>query len=66
MVEGFQAPLGVDAGAHGLGRADQDPDWPAIDVIEEPLLRAGFLEVLHEGDLAGRDAELDEAVLIQR
>ena len=24
MVQGFEAALGVDAGAHGLGRADQD------------------------------------------
>ena len=62
MVEGFQAPLGVDAGAHGLGRSDQDSDLAPIDRIEQPLLRGGFLVVLHEGDLACRDAARDEAV----
>ena len=62
MMEGLQAPLGVDAGAHGLGRSDQDSDLAAIDGVEQPLLRGGFLVVLHEGDLARRDAARDEAV----
>ena len=62
MMEGLQAPLGVDAGAHGLGRSDQDSDLAPIDGIEQPLLRGGFLVVLHEGDLICRDAARDEAV----
>ena len=62
MVEGLQSPLGVDAGAHGLGRSDQDSDLAPIDGIEQPLLRGGFLVVLHEGDLTCRDAARDEAV----
>ena len=62
MMKGLQAPLGVHAGAHGLGRSDQDSDLAAIDGIEQPLLVAEDLVVLHEGDLAGRDAARDEAV----
>ncbi len=62
MVERFQAALGVDAGPHGLGRSNQDSDLAPIDRVEQPLLRRGFLVILHEGDLACRDAARDEAV----
>ena len=66
MVEGFQAPLGVDAGAHGLGRSDQDSDLAAIDRVEQPLLRGGFLVVLHEGDLSRGTPRATRQSLIQR
>ena len=63
MVQGFEAPLGVDAGAHGLGRADEDPDLAAIDRVEQALFRRGLLVVLHEGDLSRWHAAGDKGVL---
>ena len=63
MVQGFEAPLGVDAGAHGLGRADENPDLAAIDGVEQALLRRGLLVVLHEGDLSRWHAAGDKGVL---
>ena len=62
MVERLEAALGVDAGAHGVGRSDQDFHLPPIDRVEQPLLCRGFPVVLHEGDLACRDAARDEAI----
>src|SRR5208337_184854 len=38
-----------------------DSDLPPIDRIEQPLLRGRFLVILHEGDLACRDAARDQA-----
>jgi hypothetical protein len=51
MVERDEPSVGVDAGAHGLGRADQDPLLAGVHVVEQALLGGGALVVLHEGDL---------------
>ena len=63
MVEGFEAPLGVDAGPHGLRRADENPDLAAIDRVEQALFRRGLLVVLHEGDLSRWHAAGDKGIL---
>src|SRR5271166_3694769 len=51
MVERDEPSVGVDAGAHGLGRADENPLLAGVHVVEEALLGGGALVVLHEGDL---------------
>ena len=63
MVQGFEAPLSVDAGAHGLGRTDQNPDLAAIDGVEQALFRRGLLVILHEGDLSRWHAAGDKGIL---
>jgi hypothetical protein len=60
MVEGDEPALRIHAGPHRVGGADQDSDLAGVDVGVEALLGAGLLEVLHEGDLARGNAELDE------
>ena len=67
MVQRLQPLLHVDAGAHRLGRADQDADAAGIEVVEQPLLVRRPLVVLHEGDL-GRPARRrrTSSCLIQR
>ena len=51
MVERDEPSVGVDAGAHGLGRADENPLLAGVHVVEEALLGGRALVVLHEGDL---------------
>jgi len=38
MVQGLQALLHIDAGAHRLGRADEDADTPGVELVEQALL----------------------------
>ena len=52
--------MGVDAGAHGLGRADENPLFAGVHVVEEALLGGGALVVLHEGNLGRGHAERDQ------
>ena len=52
MVQRLQAQLHVDAGAHRVGRADQDAHAAGVELVEQALLVGRALEVLHEGDLA--------------
>ena len=62
-MEGDEAALGVDACAHGLGRANEDADAAGVDVGEELLFGGGFFVILHESDLGRGDAEFDETGL---
>src|SRR5208282_2465092 len=59
LVQGLQTTLRIDAGAHGLGRTDQDADLAAVDGGEQSLLGAGLLEVLldalRKGALIGEE-----------
>ena len=63
MVQGLQAKLHVDAGAHRLRRADQDAHASGIEVVEQPLLVGGSLEVLHERDFRGGNADPEQFLL---
>lgn len=60
MVERDEPSVGVDPGAHGLGRADGNPLLAGVHVIEQALLGGRALVVLHEGDLGGGHAERDQ------
>ncbi len=62
VVQRLQPELGVDAGPHRLGRADQEADLAGAHVAEQPLLRLGLLVVLHESDLRRGHAHADEFV----
>lgn len=62
MVEGDRAALDVGAGAHGLGGADENGDVAVAGVGEDRCLVAVVLGGLHEADLLGGDASVDEAV----
>ena len=66
MVQGFEASLGVDAGAHGFAGADEHADLAAIDRVEQALFRRGLLVILHEGDLAAGTPRATRESLIQR
>src|SRR5699024_11652020 len=58
----YGAALDVGAGAHGLGGADEDGYVAVAGVGEDRGLVAVVLGGLHEADLLGGDAGVDEAV----
>ena len=62
MVQRLEPELGVDAGAHGQGRAQHEPHAAGVDVVEQALLVGRALEVLHDGDLGRGHAEPDQLV----
>ncbi len=62
VMQGLEAQLGVDAGAHGFRRADQEPDLAGIDVSEQTLLGLRASVILHEGDFRRRNAPSHEFV----
>jgi hypothetical protein len=66
MVQRLQPELRIDAGAHRVGRADQEADLAGANVAEQALLGLGLLEVLHEGDLGCRHAQRTSSSRIQR
>lgn len=62
MMQCLQAKLGIDAGAHRLGRSDQEADLAGPNVAEQPLFCLRLLVVLHIGDFRSGHAEPDQFI----
>ncbi|MET4213885.1 hypothetical protein ABIB95_008738 [Bradyrhizobium sp. LA2.1] len=62
MMQRLQPKLGVDTGAHRIGRTDQETHRAGAHVAEQALLRLGLLVILHESDFRCRHTHADELI----